>query len=56
MFEETGVVFFEVDEPAIMVEVTLDCVLSFNRDGEVLIEARYWCKVLLFVETECGLL
>jgi hypothetical protein len=41
MFEEAGVVFLDVDEPATMVEVTLDYVLSFSRDGEGLMEARY---------------
>jgi hypothetical protein len=41
MFEEAGVVFFEVWEPAIMVEVTLCYVFNFSLDGEGLMEARY---------------
>ena len=55
-FEHDGVVFFEVVEAASIVEVTLDWVFSFNLEGEGLIDARYWCKVLLLVDTEWGLL
>jgi hypothetical protein len=51
-FEHEGVVFLEVVEAPNMVEVTLDWVFSFNLEGDGLIDARYWCKVLLLVETE----
>ena len=50
--EHDGVVFLEVVEAASMVEVTLDWVFNLNLEGEGLIDARYWCRVLLLVETE----
>ena len=55
-FEHEGVVFLEVVEAPNMVEVTLDWVFNFNLEGDGLMDARYWCKVLLLVETEWGLL
>jgi hypothetical protein len=50
--EHDGVVFLEVVDAASMVEVTLDWVFNFNLEGEGLMDARYWCRVLLLVETE----